>query len=145
MVSSNMNWVDTAELKAVKIDKSYGKKETYTSIILMGVVIYLVLMILSFFVVINYGESIIYFLKSFVNRGNFFNIAFFLLSFVTLFVFLAQVMFSVKGISKTRVGINHQVNTKDNYVVSIVSLVVTSAYILILLGLVIYKIISLNM
>lgn len=145
MVSSNMNWVDTAELKAVKIDKSYGKKETYTSIILMGVVIYLVMMILSFFVVINYGESIIYFLKSFVNRGNFFNIAFFLLSFVTLFVFLAQVMFSVKGISKTRVGINHQVNTKDNYVVSIVSLVVTSAYILILLGLVIYKIISLNM
>lgn len=144
MVSSNINWVETAELKAVKIDKDYGKKETYISLILMGIVAYLVMMILFTFITFNYGEMIISNIKNIITKGNLFSIMLYTLSALTLGTFLALVLFSVKGINKTMVGINHQVNTKDNYIVNIVSLIMGSIFIIILLVLTIFRIISYN-
>lgn len=139
--SKNINWVDSAELKAVKIDKTYGKKETYTSVILMSIVIYLSLVITSSFLVIEYGELAIASIKQLVTRGNFFNIALYVLSAICLITFGILLWFSIVGINKTKVGINHQVNTKDNYTTNIVSLVFGSIFMFMVVVLTIFRII----
>ncbi len=139
--TKNVNWVDSAELKAVRIDKDYGKNETYTSLILMGVMLFLVISIISSFFVINYGDIVLQNIRAFISQGNFFNIALYVLSALALIVFIALLWFSINGLRKTRVGIIHQVNTKDNFSLNIVSIVISSIGIVLLIALTIFRII----
>lgn len=137
--TKNINWVDSAELKAVRIDKNYGKKETYTSLVLLSVVSYLTIIVISSFLIINYGEIVISYLKNMLYRNNFFNIAISVLSVLAFVCFLVLVWFSAVGINKTKVGINHQVNTKENFSFNVVSLVFGSILTLLLVVLTILR------
>lgn len=137
--TKNINWVDSAELKAVRIDKNYGKKETYTSLVLLGVVSYLTIIVISSFFIINYGEIVISYLKNMLYQNNFFNIAISVLSVLAFVCFLVLVWFSAVGINKTKVGINHQVNTKENFSLNVVSLVFSSILTLLLVVLTILR------
>lgn len=137
--TKNINWVDTAELTAVRIDKNYGKKETYTSLVLMGIIGIFTIGIIGSFLVINYGEFVISTLRTFLYQRNFFNIFLYVLSGLTLMCFIATLWFSINGIRKTKVGINHQVNTKDNYTLNIISLVFSSVLIFLLIVLTIFR------
>ena len=139
--TKNINWVDTAELKAVKIDKNYGKKESYTSLVLAGVVAYFVMMIITTYLVLTYGEIAIEMAKDLLYQGNFFEVASFALSGVSLIVFGFLLWFSIKGMNKTKVGIIHQVNTKDNFSLNIFSIVISSIGIVLLIALTIFRII----
>jgi hypothetical protein len=142
--TKNINWVDSAELKAVRIDKHYGKTETYTSLILMSIVLFLAVSVISSFFIINYGDIVLQKIRAFVSQGNFFNISLYVLSALALIVFLALLWFSISGLRKTRVGIIHQVNTTDNFTLNIVSIVISSIGIILLIALTIFRIILLS-
>ena len=139
--SKNINWVDTAELKAVQIDKNYGKKESYTSLILMGIVVYLTMMIISTYLVFTYGEMAIEMANDLLSQGNFFEVATYALTGLSLIVFGFLLWFTIKGMNKTRVGIIHQVNTKENYSINVVSLIMGTVFITLLIGFTILRII----
>lgn len=139
--TKNINWVDTAELKAVKIDKNYGKKESYTSLVLAGVLAYFVMMIITTYLILTYGEMAIEMAKDLLYQGNFFEVASFALSGVSLIVFGFLLWFSIKGMNKTKVGIIHQVNTKDNYSINVASLVIGTIFVGLLIGFTILRII----
>lgn len=139
--TKNINWVDTAELKAVKIDKNYGKKESYTSLVLAGVLAYFVMMIITTYLVLTYGEMAIEMAKDLLYQGNFFEVASFALSGLSLIVFAFLLWFSIKGMNKTKVGIIHQVNTKDNYSINVASLVIGTIFVGLLIGFTILRII----
>ena len=139
--TKNINWVDTAELKAVKIDKNYGKKESYTSLVLAGVLAYFVMMIITTYLVLTYGEIAIEMAKDLLYQGNFYEVASFALSGVSLIVFGFLLWFSIKGMNKTKVGIIHQVNTKDNYSINVASLVIGTIFVGLLIGFTILRII----
>ena len=139
--TKNINWVDTAELKAVKIDKNYGKRESYTSLVLAGVLAYFVMMIITTYLVLTYGEIAIEMSKDLLYQGNFFEVASFALSGLSLIVFGFLLWFSIKGMNKTKVGIIHQVNTKDNYSINVASLVIGTIFVGLLIGFTILRII----
>ena len=139
--TKNINWVDTAELKAVKIDKNYGKRESYTSLVLAGVLAYFVMMIITTYLVLTYGEIAIEMAKDLLYQGNFFEVASFALSGLSLIVFGFLLWFSIKGMNKTKVGIIHQVNTKDNYSINVASLVIGTIFVGLLIGFTILRII----
>lgn len=142
--SKNINWVEKAELKAVVIDKDYGKNETYTGIVLMGVLISLITFIISFFIVINYGEQMLEYVKNILFQNNFFNISLYCLSVISCVVYLVMACFSVKGIVKAKIGINHQVNTKENFVINVLTLIISSFYVLLIVGLTIFRLFIMN-
>ncbi len=127
--TKNINWVDTAELKAVKIDKNYGKKESYTSLVLAGVLAYFVMMIITTYLVLTYGEIAIEMAKDLLYQGNFFEVASFALSGVSLIVFGFLLWFSIKGMNKTKLGIIHQLNTKYNYSINFSSLDIVTVFV----------------
>ena len=131
------NWVEKAHLKPVMIDKEYGKKESIISLVLMGAVVSFIFFIVSAYLVIYYGDSFVSSIRSFITRGNFFDILLTVLAIVTIAVYGVMVYFSIKGITKSTVGINHQVNTKDSLTYNIISLSVASIFVVLFIVLVV--------
>lgn len=131
------NWVEKAHLKPVMIDKEYGKKESIISLVLMGAVVCFISFIVSAYLVIYYGDSFVSSIRSFITRGNFFDILLTVLAIVTMAVYGVMVYFSIKGITKSTVGINHQVNTKDSLTYNIISLSVASIFVVLFIVLVV--------
>ncbi len=131
------NWVEKAHLKPVMIDKEYGKKESIISLVLMGAVVSFIFFIVSAYLVIYYGDSFVNSIRSFITRGNFFDILLTVFAIVTIAVYGVMVYFSIKGISKSTVGINHQVNTKDSLTYNIISLSVASVFVVLFIVLVV--------
>lgn len=124
-MSKNINWVDSAELKAVKIDKKYGKHEADVSFILMISLISIVNYIVASYLLINYGDLVIAQIRYLLSKYNIFNILLLLMSVVSVFIFILTLVFSIIGIRKSKVGINHQVNTKTNLKMNIIYLSLT--------------------
>ena len=124
-MSKNINWVDSAELKAVKIDKKYGKREADVSFILMISLISIVNYIVASYLLINYGDLVISQIRYLLSKYNIFNISLLLMSVVSVFIFILTLVFSIIGIRKSKVGINHQVNTKTNLKMNIIYLSLT--------------------
>lgn len=124
-MSKNVNWVDSAELKAVKIDKKYGKREADVSFILMISLISIVNYIVASYLLINYGDLVIAQIRNLLSKYNIFNISLLLMSVVSVFIFILTLVFSIIGIRKSKVGINHQVNTKTNLKMNIIYLSLT--------------------
>lgn len=131
------NWVEKAHLKPVMIDKEYGKKESIISLVLMGAVVSFIFFIVGAYLVIYYGDSFVSSIRSFITRGNFFDILLTVLAIVTMAVYGVMVYFSIKGITKSTVGINHQVNTKDSLTYNIISLSVASIFVVLFIVLVV--------
>ena len=131
------NWVEKAHLNPVMIDKEYGKKESIISLVLMGAVVSFIFFIVSAYLVIYYGDSFVNSIRSFITRGNFFDILLTVFAIVTIAVYGVMVYFSIKGISKSTVGINHQVNTKDSLTYNIISLSVASVFVVLFIVLVV--------
>jgi hypothetical protein len=119
------------------IDKEYGKKESIISLSLMCIVVVFIISVVYFYLAIYYGDSIINNIRSFITRGNFFDIFLTVLSIITITIYGVMLYFSIKGISKSTVGINHQVNTKDSLTYNIISLSVASIFVFLFIVLVI--------
>ena len=128
--TKNINWVDSAELKAVTINSKYGKKETDVALTLMVVTVSLISFIICSFLLINYGDMVIRTVRSFISQGNFFNIMLIVLSVISLVTYAFVLWFGINGIKKSTVGINHQVNTKASLNMNIVSISISSAVLL---------------
>ena len=128
--TKNINWVDSAELKAVTINSKYGKKETDVALTLMVVTVSLISFIICSFLLINYGDMVIRTVRSFISQGNFFNIMLIVLSVISLVTYACVLWFGINGIKKSTVGINHQVNTKASLNMNIVSISIASAVLL---------------
>ncbi len=128
--TKNINWVDSAELKAVTINSKYGKKETDVALTLMVVTVSLISFIICSFLLINYGDMVIRTVRSFISQGNFFNIMLIVLSVISLVTYAFVLWFGINGIKKSTVGINHQVNTKASLNMNIVSISIASAVLL---------------
>lgn len=128
--TKNINWVDSAELKAVTINSKYGKKETDVALTLMVVTVSLISFIICSFLLINYGDMVIRTVRSFISQGNFFNIMLIVLSVISLVSYAFVLWFGINGIKKSTVGINHQVNTKASLNMNIVSISIASAVLL---------------
>ena len=128
--TKNINWVDSAELKAVIINSKYGKKETDVALTLMVVTVSLISFIICSFLLINYGDMVIRTVRSFISQGNFFNIMLIVLSVISLVTYAFVLWFGINGIKKSTVGINHQVNTKASLNMNIVSISIASAVLL---------------
>lgn len=139
--TKNINWVDSAELKAVTINSKYGKKETDVALVLMIITVSIIAFIISSFLMINYGDVVIKTIRSFISRGNFFNIALIVLSVISAITYAFVLWFGINGIKKSVVGINHQVNTKPNLNMNILAISVSSGIISFFLVLLIVRMI----
>ena len=135
----NTKWVETAQLQAVTINSKYGIRETEISLILMSIILTFVSLIISSYLVLNYGDIVIKTIRDFVMKGNFFTITLYMLSVLSLTLYVCFVCITSMGIRKTKVGINHQVNTKANFKTNIISLIITSSIIFIFIILIILR------
>ena len=132
-----MEWLESAEIKTVKIDESYGLKQSNIAFILMLIVVSLVLGISAQYITLIYGDSIIQFIRKTLSIGNFLNITFLISTMLCFVVYFWTLGYSIKAIVYGRTGIKNKVNTKNSLKKGIVYLIISNISILIFVGLLI--------
>ena len=107
-----MEWLESAEINPIKIDKDYGKKQSNIALILMLIVISFILGITLQYTTLIYGDVIIRFIRSILNIGNFINIIFGFLVVACLVAYVLSLIYSIRTIILGNTGVKNKVNTK---------------------------------
>lgn len=132
-----MEWVESAEIKAIKINKNYGKKQSKIALILMLVFISFVAGITIQYTTLIYGDLIIKFARNVLSYGNFLNIIFGISVIMSFISYIWTLVYSIRTIVLGKTGINNKVNTKVTLKKGITYLVISSVLLLIFIGLLI--------
>ena len=132
-----MEWVESAEIKAIKINKNYGKKQSNIALILMLVFISFVAGITIQYTTLIYGDLIIKFARNVLSYGNFLNIIFGISVIMSFISYIWTLVYSIRTIVLGKTGINNKVNTKVTLRKGITYLVISSVLLLIFIGLLI--------
>lgn len=132
-----MEWVESAEIKAIKINKNYGKKQSKIALILMLVFISFVAGITIQYTTLIYGDLIIKFARNVLSYGNFLNIIFGISVIMSFISYICTLVYSIRTIVLGKTGINNKVNTKVTLKKGITYLVISSVLLLIFIGLLI--------
>lgn len=132
-----MEWVESAEIKAIKINKNYGRKQSKIALILMLVFISFVAGITIQYTTLIYGDLIIKFARNVLSYGNFLNIIFGISVIMSFISYIWTLVYSIRTIVLGKTGINNKVNTKVTLKKGITYLVISSVLLLIFIGLLI--------
>lgn len=132
-----MEWLESAEINPIKIDKDYGKKQSNIALILMLIVISFILGITLQYTTLIYGDVIIRFIRSILNIGNFINIIFGFLVVACLVAYVLSLIYSIRTIILGNTGVKNKVNTKITLKRGITYLIISNISMLVFIGLII--------
>lgn len=126
-----MEWVESAEIKPVKIDKEFGIKQSNIAMILMLSLLVCVILVTFEYIIIFYGDTIIEYFREILSYGNFLNASFIIMAFTNYVIYLVGLVYSIRAIFLGRLGIKNKVNTKKTFNRGLTSLILSSLYILV--------------
>lgn len=106
-----MEWLESAEIKAIKINKNYGKKQSKIASILTLVVICFIIVITTQYTTLIYGDKIISYARDFLSIGNFLNVMFLIAIMFCVIAYIWSLIYSIRTIILGKTGIKNKVNT----------------------------------
>lgn len=128
-----MEWLESAEIKAIKINKNYGKKQSKIASILTLVVICFIIAITSQYTTLIYGDKIISYLRDFLSIGNFLNVMFLISIILCVIAYIWALIYSIRTIILGKTGIKNKVNTTKTLKKGIIYLTISNVAMIIFL------------